>query len=153
MIEKLNEILRGLIKRTKDTGWIDLTPSTENVIWTVAGKLRVRRIGNHVHLSVLNLRTESEINREIMVIKKLPNNFVPESNLIFPVVSHPNTGYQFGGILQVGTDGNVLLSEGGTTPYVPTYGIFAEVEYFVGGGATANLIIGRLFAPVRGCAA
>mgnify|MGYP001414981025 CR=1 FL=1 len=58
MIEKLNQILRGLIERVKDSGWEDLTLSTYNTIWTVNRAARARKIGNLVQLQFIDIRRQ-----------------------------------------------------------------------------------------------
>ena len=154
MIEKLNQILRGLIERVKDSGWEDLTLSTYNTIWTVNRAARARKIGNLVQLQFIDIRTTGTISTGgTKLVNALPEEFRPDVQLEVPIIATPSSGLQFGGKAVVGTDGSVTIFAPGSGQYSPTYGISVNITYFVGGGYCKRVIsvLQNLFK--RRCAA
>ena len=153
MIEKLNQILQGLIERVKDSGWVDFTPSGYNVIWEVKNVCRGRRVGNLVNLQFMDIRTTAIISTEIYLVNGLPEEFRPDTELSFPLEATPGSGIKYGGLLTIRPNGLVVIAPQGGDRYVPTYGIRANAVCFGGGGATLKRLICNLLAPVRRCLA
>ncbi|MCQ4637660.1 hypothetical protein NE619_13080 [Anaerovorax odorimutans] len=134
MWEIHNKLLQGLIDSVADTGWVELTLSSANVIWYGSGW--VRRVGKVVQLKFDNIRSSDPINRDIMLVNGLPGKFVPASSQIVPILACPSSGMIHGGYITIKPDANVMLSPLASTQYIPSYGIYAQATYLVGGGTT-----------------
>lgn len=131
-----DKLLRGLIGRVEDTGWINLGLSGANVIWS-SGTAKIRRIGNIVNLIIHNIRSSSSINNKKMVVNGLPGGCSPVVPLIVPCIATPGSGDMDGGYITIGSDGKVYVTPLTGTSYIPSYGIYAQAVYFaVGGGTT-----------------
>lgn len=132
----LNKILQGLMKKQEDTGWVSLPLSNTHMVWTLegtGGHVRARRIGNLVELSIFNLRSQGIVQRkESKITSGLPSHMRPNEEVTAPAISVPLSGAMMGGTLKVHTDGLVTIEPLAThETYVPAYGIFAQVTYFV----------------------
>lgn len=136
MKSMLNAILRKLMKRNQDTGWIDLPLSGTHMVWTLegtGGHVRARRIGNLVELSIVNLRSQGTVQRkESRITTDLPQHMRPKATVAVPVIAIPSSGSMTGGTLRAHPDGLVTIEPLAThETYVPAYGIFAQVTYLV----------------------
>ncbi len=136
MKSTLNAILRRLMKRNQDTGWIDLPLSSHHMIWTLegtGGHVRARRVGNLVELSIVNLRSQGIAQRkESRITEGLPQSMRPSKAVFAPVLAVPSSGLMMGGTLKAHPDGLVTIEPLAThETYVPAYGIFAQVTYLV----------------------
>ncbi len=136
MVTTLNAILRGLMKRNEDTGWVDLPLSSAHMIWDLTlsgGHARARRTGNLVELSIVNLRSQGIVQRkESRITSGLPERMRPSKAVFAPAIAVPSSGMMMGGILKVHADGLVTIEPLAThETYVPAYGIYAQVTYIV----------------------
>ena len=136
MVTTLNAILRSLMKRNEDTGWVDLPLSSADMVWdftTSGGRARARRTGSLVELSILNLRSKGVVQRkESKITTGLPERMRPSKAVFAPVLAVPSSGSMMGGGLKVYPDGVVTIEPLAThETYVPAYGIFAQVTYLV----------------------
>lgn len=128
-IDATNKLLQGLIDRVADTGWVDLSLSSANIIWTGMGQ--GRRIGNIVQLKFENIRSANLVDGEKKVVNKLPAAFVPTKQQLVPIIAVPSSGSIVGGYMTVRTDGSVVISPLANALYTPSYGVYAQVIYLV----------------------
>lgn len=136
MKSMLNTILRKLMKKNEDTGWVNLPLSSTHMVWILegtGGHVRARRIGNLVELSIVNLRSQGIVQRkESRITSGLPEHMRPSKAVVAPAIAIPSSGMMMGGILKVHTDGLVTIEPLAThETYVPAYGIYAQVTYIV----------------------
>lgn len=136
MKSTLNTILRKLMKRNEDTGWVNLPLSNTHMVWTLegtGGHVRARRVGNLVELSIANLRSQGIVQRkESRITSGLPQHMRPKATVAVPVIAIPSSGSMMGGTLRAHSDGLVTIEPLAThETYIPSYGIYAQVTYIV----------------------
>ncbi|MCU7380956.1 hypothetical protein OBO34_21815 [Clostridiales Family XIII bacterium ASD5510] len=130
MIAIFNRLQQSLIDRVADTGWMNLRISTYNVVFA-SGRIMVRKVGKVVTISVLNIRSESQLSAgsSYRILDELPAGCCPTDTVAVAAMAVPGSGLMFGGEIEIRPDGVVTLHLPAGIGYAPSYGIYATITY------------------------
>lgn len=91
----------------------------------------VRKIGKVVTISILNIRSESQLSAgsSYRILDGLPAGCSPVNGATAAAVVVPRSGLMFGGMIEIMTDGIAMLHLPAGIGYAPSYGIYATITY------------------------